>query len=45
MLKFKPKEGKLSAYEIWKISKKKNLSKEEYKQLLIENGIIIPKKK
>jgi hypothetical protein len=34
---------KLTAYEIFKKVRKENLTKEQYKQLLIDNGIIIKK--
>ena len=35
-------EKKLTAYQVWKKVKKENLSKAEYKQLLIDNDILIP---
>jgi hypothetical protein len=34
-------DKKLSAHDIWVKAQKEGLSKEEYKKLLIENGIII----
>jgi uncharacterized phage protein (TIGR01671 family) len=34
---------KKSAHQIWKESKEHNLSKEEFKEKLIENNVIVPK--
>ena len=36
---------KLNAYECWKVKKEQNLSNEDYKKLLIENGIVKKKDK
>jgi len=36
-------KAKLSAFDCWRIRINNNLSDEEYKSLLIENGIIITK--
>src|SRR5680860_996394 len=36
---------KLTAYQIWKKKHNENLSNEQYKQLLIENGVVILKPK
>lgn len=35
--------SKLTAFQIWKKVKDEGLSKEEYKKLLIDNDVIIPK--
>jgi len=35
----------LTAYQIYKMAQKKELSDAEYKQLLISNGIIVKKNK
>lgn len=35
--------AKLTAYEIYKKAQKENLTHEQYKQLLLDNGIIIKK--
>lgn len=35
--------SKLSAYEVWKKKKIENLNDEQFKQLLIENDILVPK--
>jgi len=34
---------KKSAHQIWKESKEQNLTKEEFKEKLIENNVIVPK--
>jgi hypothetical protein len=36
-------EKKLSAYECYKLKKEKALSDEEYKQLLLDNKVIVKK--
>lgn len=36
---------KLTSYQIWKKKQNENLSDEQYKQLLIENGVVILKPK
>ena len=36
---------KLNAYECWKVKKEQNLSNQDYKKLLIENGIVKKKDK
>jgi hypothetical protein len=44
-MKTTDKRNSLNDYEIWKKVEKEKLSKEQHKQLLIDNGVLIVKGK